>query len=466
MAKEGGDMFLKYVAEFFMHIGDAPYYVQLVVVAVSAVLLLGGNAGGRRGVLLFLADSLVLAAALLLLNLLFFLLGVAAHVYVGSYLHFLLGIVLYALLRSRYSPPVRVAMACVAFSTVTLLSAFGTTVGNMFEQYIEGFDIAVTKYLSSFAIVLFAVVFSNYSLARFDVGWFNAVLNGTCNILSALLCVIFEFWRFYDRSFGRMAQGISGYISIVILFVLVIDVVTYFMTYFICREKERVLAYQTERQKSRSLEELLKLSETRLAELREVRHDVKNQYAFMQTMLEEGRYDDLRAYFDELVGTFSKPLYDVVESGNVMIASVLNLELSKVRAAGLKMDVRVAVPAELPFAQSGILALFTNIIDNAAEACQREGFAGAQIEVSVCIKGDYLLFCVTNPTKKLEAAEEGTTSKADKKVHGFGTKIIKKVVKKYNGYYRCFVKDGQYVSEALLDLNYARTAGPAGMERG
>ena len=60
----------------------------------------------------------------------------------------------------------------------------------------------------------------------------------------------------------------------------------------------------------------------------------------------------------------------------------------------------------------------------------------------------------------------GKTGKADKKLHGYGTKIIKKVVKKYNGYYRCFIKDGQYVSEALLDTDYAKKAHPAGAERG
>ena len=444
-------MFWIHVTEFFTHIADAPYYVQLIGVAVSVVLLLGGHTGTRRGTLLFLADCLGVAAVTLVLNVAFFLLGIFLHIQVGSYMHFLLAIVLYALLRSRFNPPARVAMACVAFSTVTLLGAFGTMIGNMFERFFEDFDIAVTKYISSMAIVAFSVIFSKYSLARFEVGWFNVALNGTCNILSSLLCVIYELWRFYDHAFG--GQVFSGYMSIVILFVLLIDVVTYFMTYFICREKERVLAYQAERQKGRSLEELLKLSEARLGELREVRHDVKNQYAYMQSMLEAGRYDDLKVYFNELVGTFSKPLCDVVESGNVMVDQVLNLELSKVRAAGLKMDVRVAVPPELPFAQSGILALFTNVIDNAAEACVREGFADAQIEVDIGMKGDYLLFCVTNPTKKQAADAEGTTSKADKKLHGFGTKIIKKVVKKYNGYYRCFVKDGLYVSETLLDAD-------------
>ena len=115
-------MFWIHVTEFFTHIADAPYYVQLIGVAVSVVLLLGGHTGTRRGTLLFLADCFGVAAVTLVLNVAFFLLGIFLHIQVGSYMHFLLAIVLYALLRSRFNPPARVVMACVAFSTVTLLA--------------------------------------------------------------------------------------------------------------------------------------------------------------------------------------------------------------------------------------------------------------------------------------------------------------------------------------------------------
>lgn len=452
---------LQLASEFFMRFADVPYYIQLLAVTVSTVLLLDGKSSARWKQATFWADLIGLFVFFLFSNFLFYVFKELSSVSVGSFLHFLLGIGLYALLRSPFSPSVRVAVVCVVFSIVTLLGSFGTMVGNMLEQYIEGFDIAVTKYVSSVAIVLSALVFSRYPLSRFGMGWFDAVLNGTCNLLSALLCVIYELWRVYDVSFGVLARSFSGYVSLVILFVFLINTVTYFMTYFICREKERVLTYETERQKSRSLEELLRLSEARIAELRDVRHDVKNQYAYMQSMLEEERYADLKRYFEELVGTFSKPLYGVVESGNTMIDSVLNLELSKVRAMGLKLDVRVAVPPRLPFAQSGILALFTNVIDNAAEACVRENFPDAQIDVVVGMQGEYLLFCVTNPTRKQTADEPGVTSKADKNLHGIGARIIRKVVKKYGGHYRCFVREGQYVSETLLDLNFETGKGGA-----
>lgn len=439
---------------FFTRVFDLSLAVQLLCVAVSTVLLLGVPSGTKFNPLKFAAEVVCLAAIFLVLNLTITVIAGVARLFVGSYWNYLIGIALYALVRSKHSIAARVTMASVVFSVIVLMAAFGTIVGNMLENHIGKFDIAITKNISSLLMVACSVVFYLYPVYRYEMNASSVALNATCSLLSAMLFIVYELLRAQNFSIEYAARMFSGYISIVIVAMLVINMVTYFMTYSTCRERERVLFYQAERQKSRSLEELLSLSESRLAELREVRHDVKNQYAYMQTMIEEGRYDDLKKYFEELVGTFSRPLGEMIESGNLFIDSALNLELSKARAVGIKLDVRVSVPHELPFSQNGILALFTNVIDNAIEACVREKVADAQIDVVVEMRGDYLFLCVTNPTKKTSVGEEGQTSKRDKRLHGYGMRIIRKVVKKYNGYYRCFVKDGYFVSEALLDTHY------------
>lgn len=447
-------MVLELVRNFFTHMFDISLAVQLLCVAASAVLLLGVRSGAKLNLLKFAVEVVCLAIVFLSLNLIITVLSGLARAFVGSFWNYLIGIILYAAVRGRHGIAARVVMASVVYAVTTLMSTFGTIAGNMIEMYVRGFDIAITKNISSILIVACSIIFYFYPIYRFEINASVAGLNVTSNLLSAACFNLYELMRFYNADIQFASRFFSGYISLVICVMFVVNIVTYFMTYSICRERERVLAYQVEMQKSRSLEELLSLSETRLAELREVRHDVKNQYAYMQTLLEEERYDDLKKYFNELIGTFARPLGDVIESGNLFIDSALNLELSKARAAGLKLDVCVAVPHELPFEQNGILALFTNVIDNAIEACVRDGAANAHIDVVVGMQGDYLFLCVTNPTKKTSVGDEGQTSKNDKRLHGFGTRIIKKVVKKYNGYYRCFVQDGRFISEALLDTCY------------
>ncbi len=441
---------------------DAPLIIQELCIALSTVLLLGIGARGKFDALRFCLETAALTLAFFLLNLISGAVSMAANVFFGSYLHYLLGIVLFAVFFGVHGPLTRVVMASVVFSVSVMMASFGTLLGNAIEVSVAGFDIAWTKIGASFFTVLFAAIYYRWPLFRFRISGFDASLNIVSNLLSALLFVILEFCQRYGNfAFGLILQ-FSGYLSLSIIFVFVINVMTYFMTYFLCRERERIMNYQMERQKSRSLHDLLALSEQKLIELREVRHDVKNQYAYMQTMLESKRYDELKDYFKELVGTFSKPLYDAVESGNAIVDSVLNMERSKAREAGLKLEVRAAVPACLPFPQSAILGLFGNVIDNAVEACEREGFQGASVEIVVGMQGNYMFFNVSNPTRKTYVTTDGGHSeKKDKVLHGYGMRIIHKIVKKYNGYYRCFVRDGKYVFESLLD-----TTCPAALAEG
>lgn len=431
---------------------DVPLIIQMLCISLSSVLLLGIGAKEKISVLRFILETVGLAAAFLLVN---FLLGALAQrfrLHFGSYMHYFICIVLFAVFFGRHAPILRVVMASVIFSVTVSMASLGTTFGYALQMNIEGLDILWIKIAASLLTVAVAVVYYRYPLFRFRINRFDAALNIVSNLLSALLFVLRELWQGKTPQYNEVMLSLSDYMSVVIFFVFLINVLTYFMTYFLCRERERTLNYQMERERNCALENMLSLSEQKLTELREVRHDIKNQYAYMQSMLEDGRYDDLRSYFNELVGTFSKPLYDSVESGNPVVDSVLNLELSKAREAGLRLEVRAAVPSDLPFPQSALLGLFCNVIDNAVEACVREGFSDASVEVVVGMQGNYMFFNVSNPTNKTSVPSKGgQTEKDDKELHGYGMRIIRKIVKKYSGYYRCFVRDGKFVFESLLD---------------
>ena len=42
------------------------------------------------------------------------------------------------------------------------------------------------------------------------------------------------------------------------------------------------------------------------------------------------------------------------------------------------------------------------------------------------------------------------TNKSDKKYHGFGIQSIKTIIKKYDGYFSIFVKEGKFVVSATI----------------
>ena len=445
---------------FTVFIFDAGFDLLLVLQALcfafATVLLIGVKANERLRPAVVALKIFLTACVFIVLNI-----GTAGFskltkVFFGSYLHYFIGMTLYAVFFGKHDISTRAVMTSVVFSISVTMATFGTILGNAIEINVDGFDIAWTKAASSVLVVVIAFIYFRYPLFAYRINRFDATLNITSNILSALLFVILELWRAGSMDNNRFVFVFSGYMAILIIFVFAINVMTYFMTYFLCRERERTLNYQIERQRIRSMEALVSLNEEKLSQLREVRHDVKNQYSYMQTLLEENRYDELKAYFNELVGTFSRPLYDSVESGNRVIDSVLNMELSKARDTGLKMNVRVAVPSELPFPPSALMSLFGNIIDNAIEACVRENLGGSTIDIVVSLKGDYLFFVVSNPTNKKQEniGDSPKTDKEDKTRHGYGIRIVKKIVKKYGGHCHYYIENGNFVVECLLDLRY------------
>ncbi len=436
---------------FFKHILDIPFAVQIVCAAVSTVLLLGVTQ--KTKIWRIFVDVSWLFSVMFVLNMLFTVLGYYTPVRLSADIAYLIGIAIYALVASRHKPIVRLAMSSVVFSLNTCMASFGTLYGNMLEMHIDGFDIAITKIVAYIAVVAGGIALFKYPLYKFETNNFDCILNITCNILSAILVIVFGYVRLASSEMNMLGRKFSGYMSLVVAVLFIINIATYFIMYCLCRERERVLEYSVNTQKSQSLRELLTLNEQKLIELREVRHDVNNQYAYMKLLLEQNKYEELKCYFNEVTGTLAAPLFKSVNSGNAIIDSVLNLELAKADEAGVKINMRVEVPHELPFKKSVILGIFTNAIDNAVEAVLQDKTDDGVVDVVVSMQGDYMLFCVTNPTKlaDMNNAAELCTNKKNKNVHGYGMKIIQKYVRKCNGIFRCYVKDGQFVSESLLD---------------
>lgn len=442
--------------EFFLHIFDFSQVFQILCVAFSTVLLLGDykERFSLKSCCVFAAEMLVISVVFLAFDIMFYILCryISALLGIGGYLMYLCGIILYAAFRSNKKILSRIIMASVLFSTVCTMCVLGTVLGNALEMKIENFDIAITKIISYLLIIVSGFVFYKNNICNLEINSFSFVLNFICNLLVVVIVMIWCEIRLWVLR-GPIAWELLLFIAVMTFGFYIINIMAYMITYFFYVEREKVISYQVERTKAQSLKDLLQLSEHNIAELREIRHDLKNQYAYMDAMINEKKYDELQSYFKDLSGTFAKPLYERVDCGNRTIDSILNLELSKARESGMELDVKATVPSELPFNESGLLSLFTNVIDNSIEACARDDNTGAVIDVNITVKGDYLYFCVSNPTKKEEIIEE-RTSKNDKKLHGYGMKIIKKIVNKYNGYYRCNISNGVFYSDVMLDMFY------------
>lgn len=165
-------------------------------------------------------------------------------------------------------------------------------------------------------------------------------------------------------------------------------------------------------------------------EIRKFRHDITNHFICMEAMLNAGKTEELKQYFEELQKEFStqKKMYF---SGNDIVDTILNHDL----AHNCKEEVEVVIVGKLPEVKTvsaiDLCTIFSNLLSNAikeANKCVEE----PESEVSIQFAGGNSFFSIRISNSMLEENEADKFKKRDRN-HGYGSDKIKNVLEKYSG---------------------------------
>ena len=434
---------------------DPANWVQFFCAAFFAYCLLDNPKKDRSKLWRSLGKVLFLFGVFLLTDLV---LNALSHRFfilagVGSWLSYLFGILLYAAIFPKYDWSARIVTGAAAFSIIITAFRLGAVFGRLLEFSQWHFNSLYSKLAASLALVLVGWFLRNYRIYKYHVSVHAVRLNLATCIASAACVTVYD--TFSVHVFGMTSgSGIPGLMSAILLALCVIDILVYLMTYHLCREYTNVADLTAETQMNKSAASLMAVTSENLAELHKIQHDINNQYAYMRAMLDTGDLAGLKNYLDELSSTFSEPIVPLVDCGNHTLDLILNMETSKARSQGVTLDVNAVPPHELPFSELDLVKLYTNVIDNAIEACVSEQPEDPTVTVSIRATEDYLLTKVRNPTRKGSGIlEKGfPTTKGDRTLHGKGTGIVRSIVKKHGGSIRYNIQDGHFLVEFILDL--------------
>ena len=224
-----------------------------------------------------------------------------------------------------------------------------------------------------------------------------------------------------------------------------------------CREQSALLELQAEKQRFLAEREMTQMTEKNLDDLRCIRHDLKNQYSYMQILLSEKRYDELQQYFSKLSENLPVQL-NMIDCGNRTINTVLNMELAKLKSDQISFEHQLVGPPVLPFQDEDICAIITNLLDNAADECRRllkECKPAVKVRLEIYPHQSYLYIKCSNSTDRTELnyTKGGLrTTKKDEQMHGYGTRIIARVAEKYNGCVDYSLADGLFIAQVMMDM--------------
>lgn len=274
-----------------------------------------------------------------------------------------------------------------------------------------------------------------------------------CNTACVLALYVAETVMFRNRSGELTALFLLSYTALLLLMLMTVQALS-----TLCKEQQTVTELQAEKQRYLSEREQSRVAEAMLHNLRAIRHDLKNQYSYMQILLAEKRYAELEKYFADLQEGLPAQM-NIVDCGNRTVNTVLNMEFSKLRNDRIALEHQLVVPPVLPFRDEDLIAILTNLLDNAGEECRRllrEGRGKAQVRLEIYPHQSYLYIRCLNSTDRtaLERRQKGLrTTKKDAELHGYGTQIIAKLAEKYNGLADYTIEGESFVAKVMLDLN-------------
>lgn len=181
------------------------------------------------------------------------------------------------------------------------------------------------------------------------------------------------------------------------------------------------------------------------------RHELKNKYFYIQTLLREKKYDQLDNFLTDHLGALSESAGGI-HTKNLLIDHILNTKISAARNYHIKTYTEILVPAELDINEEYFCTILLNLLDNAIEASKKE--QNPDIQIFMYIKNQYLVCSIKNKVacNILEKNPELKTTKNDKKAHGHGLKIIKNTIKKTNGIFDISVEGNYFIATVMIPL--------------
>jgi len=269
-------------------------------------------------------------------------------------------------------------------------------------------------------------LFSNF-LSKISVKETNVKTWGKWFALSLLplssIFVIIVMKIITDSIALKSYQNILIIISI--SFLLVINIIIYFVYEQAEKNNQKLLELELTNQKNDIDMQYLNLIEKKNETMNVMAHDYKNHMIAISSMSNQA---EIKNYIDNMLGEITK--YNQIGKTKNKLSKYMDLCNSK----GIEFETHI-MNDNLNFINDFDLStLFNNILDNAVEAASKSTVKFINLEIVNSLTFHHKI-AVINSSDIEPTGKNGDliTTKKNKSIHGFGTKSIRKTIKKYHG---------------------------------
>lgn len=246
-----------------------------------------------------------------------------------------------------------------------------------------------------------------------------------------------------------------------LLFSFVSGILLLFINYVIFEVFES-LAENTEYQKKTLLyEQQLNLCnqqakerEAQNAEIRLLRHDIKQHMTSLLGLVESDKKTEASQYITTLLETStSKKKYEISCSGNIIVDSLVNYKSAIAQNENIRFSANIFIPTILPFQSGNLTIILGNLLENALEACRYKKNGNPWIELQMSYQKELLYIVVANTfegKRYQNSQKQFQTTKHDQNAHGLGILSVEQAVATYNGELRTEINGEIFKAVVIL----------------
>ena len=259
-----------------------------------------------------------------------------------------------------------------------------------------------------------------------------------------------------DLEITRLNQQIYIYLSIILvisIFILIIIVM------FKLKEKElhkRVLQKNID-VLNKQLQYKLKYYKSEKKsedEIKRYMHDRRNHIRILIGLVEKGENQRAIDYMSKLTDSYKNMQNNSITKNKVIDSIISNL-IEECKQKNIKLNLDIKLPEEIAITDIDLCIIFSNLIDNAIEACEKLNNCSQKfINIKSNIAGSYMYMSIENSYNGQISKNgiEFTTWKKNKKFHGIGLENVRITVNKYKGMLKYDYNESVFKVSVLLNI--------------
>jgi len=181
--------------------------------------------------------------------------------------------------------------------------------------------------------------------------------------------------------------------------------------------------------------------------VRTVQHDMKHHLSVLQAQLDSGNVEASREYLANLLPEIES-MGRVIRSDNKTIDYIINSKLGSLKDTQIVISGLIGDFSDIE--DRDLACLFGNILDNAIEAISSLDEKRIEILFSIENSSRMVIFKNTIGRSVLKHNPELRSTKKDGASHGYGHKIVEKIVKDHRGMIDYFEEGDMFGVQIIL----------------